>query len=135
MSKLGIWVDYEQKVVCNELRRQDLISFSDWVLDASDCRKTFSRTTYQGYRLWAVPCLRLMRRYPTLARSLAVAVRWMAADIRYQKGIHTQRHWKGWLVRRGIFWPINWLLGHGLSLLHRGCGLPARPALKKIANV
>ncbi|HYG44205.1 MAG TPA: hypothetical protein VEA17_14900 [Bordetella sp.] len=134
MSKLGIWVDYEQKIVCNELHRQELISFGDWVLDASDCRNTFSLTTYQGYHLWAMPCLRLMRKHPALARSLAVAVRWMAADIKYQKGINTQRHWRGWLVRRGIFWPANWLLGHCVSLLSQWFPHASRVALRKMTG-
>jgi len=111
MSKLGIWVDYSQKIVCNELRRQNLISFSDWALDASYCRKTFSAITYQGYRLWAMPCLRLMRKHAALARILATAVRWMAADIKYQQGTSAHRHVRGWLVHRCIFWPGNWLLG------------------------
>ncbi|MBV7483486.1 hypothetical protein KW845_11035 [Bordetella sp. BOR01] len=124
-------MDYEQKIVCNELRRQDLISFGDWVLDASDCRKTFSPTTYQGYRLWAIPCLNLMRRYPVLARSLAVAVRWMAADIKYQQGINARRHWRGWLVRRGIFWPGNWLLGRCAFLLRHGFRPLATPSLRQ----
>lgn len=116
MSKLGIWVDYEQKIVCNELRRQNLISFNDWVLDARHCKATFSPITYQGYRLWALPCLSLMRRHFLLARVLAVAVRWMAADIRYHEGISTRLHLRGWLVRRCIFWPANRLLGSCASL-------------------
>ncbi|MCD0502865.1 hypothetical protein [Bordetella petrii] len=111
MSKLGIWVDYDLKIVCNELRRQNLITLEDWVHEASHCAKTFSTVTYQGYCLWAIPCLRLMRRYPLLAKALAHPVRWMAADIKHQNGAGGQRHWLGWCVRRGVFWPGNWLLG------------------------
>ncbi|MNQ87124.1 hypothetical protein D3C85_1023350 [compost metagenome] len=111
MTKLGIWADFEAKIVCNELRRQNLISFQDWVHDASHCAKTFSPTSYLGYCVWAIPCLRLMRKYPPLAARLAVVVRWMVADLKYEKGISTQRHLLGRIVRRGLFWPGNWLLG------------------------
>lgn len=111
MSKTWIWVDYD-KIVCNELRRQNLVTLEDWVHEATYCAKTFSAVTYQGYRLWANPCLQLMRRYPLLAKALAHPVRWMAADIKYQTGASAHRHWLGWAVRRGVFWPGNWLLGH-----------------------
>src|SRR3546814_13529638 len=117
MSKLGIWVDYERKIVCNELRRQNLITFNEWIVEARHCRKTFSSTTYTGYRLWALPCLRLMRRYPSLARTLAVAVRWMTADIKHYEGVSTQRHWRGWMVRCCLFWPAHLLLCHCSALL------------------
>lgn len=111
MRKLGVWADFEAKIVCNELRRQNLISFQDWVHDASHCAKTFSPTSYLGYCVWAIPCLRLMRKYPPLAARLAVVVRWMIADLKYEKGISTQRHLLGRIVRRGLFWPGNWFLG------------------------
>uniref|UniRef100_UPI00333E82DF hypothetical protein n=1 Tax=Castellaniella defragrans TaxID=75697 RepID=UPI00333E82DF len=120
MSKLGIWVDYGQKIVCNELRRQNLISFEEWIFDARHCRNAFSPITYQGYCLWAMPCLRLMRKHTWMARMLAIAVRWMTADIKYHEGICTHRHWRGWLVRRCIFWPVNWLLGNCVSLRRLG---------------
>ncbi|MGV2864851.1 hypothetical protein [Achromobacter sp. AGC39] len=111
MSKLGIWVDYQQKIVCTELRRQALISVSDWAYDASDCAQRFSATSYQGYRLWAVPCLRLMRKHPLLSRVLAHAVRGMVADIKYQRGVNNKPHLMGLIIRRGVFWPANLLVG------------------------
>ncbi|PWF22156.1 hypothetical protein [Corticimicrobacter populi] len=116
MSKLGIWVDFQQKIVCTELRRQDLISFSEWAYDASDCAQRFSETSYLGYRIWAVPCMRLMRKHPSLSRALAVVVRWMVADIKHERGVSSQSHWMGRVVRRGIFWPANRLIGHAASL-------------------
>lgn len=118
MSKLGIWVDFQTKIVCAELRRQDLISVSDWAYDASDCAQKFSAVSYQGYRLWAVPCLRLMRKHPALTRVLATAVRWMVADIKYQRGVNKKPHVMGLIIRRGIFWPANLLMG-GLVVVAR----------------
>lgn len=111
MSKLGIWVDFERKIVCNELRRQNLISVQDWVYDATHCAKKFSPTSHLGYRVWAIPCLRLMRKHPPLAKRLAVVVRWMVADLKYELGVSKQQHLLGRIVRRGVFWPGNWLLG------------------------
>ena len=111
MSKLGVWADYSRKIVCNELRRLDLISMQDWLYDASYCARRFSPTTYLGYRVWAIPCLRLMQRHPALAKKLAVVVRWMVADLKYELGISKQQHLLGRIVRRWVFWPGNRLLG------------------------
>lgn len=114
MSKLEIWVDYDRKVVCNELRRQNLISVNVWLTDARFCASRFSTATYQGYRLWAMPCVRAMRRHAWLARGLAAAVKWMSADIEFRTGLRSRIHWRGWVVHRCIFWPANRLLGLGL---------------------
>lgn len=125
MSKLGIWADFEMKIVCNELRRQNLLSFRDWVYDASHCAKTFSPTSYLGYRVWAIPCLRLMRKYPPLAAGLAVVVRWMVADLKYEIGVSAQPHLPGRIVRRGLFWPGNWLLGSLARVARMQVGAPS----------
>lgn len=111
MNKLGFWGNYEQKIVCNELRRQGLLSVTDWIHDASHCARHFDPTTYRGYCLWANPCLRLMRKHRMLAKGLAILVHWMVADIRYQHGARHNPHWLGFLINRGIFWPGNRLLG------------------------
>jgi hypothetical protein len=116
MSKLGLWGNYETKVVCNELRRQDLLSHAEWVQDATDCVARFSAITYSGYLLWAIPCLRLVRKSPWFARQAATVVRWMVADIRFEKGLSSRPHQLGRIVRRNLFWPGNWLLGQCLSL-------------------
>lgn len=130
MSKLGIWVDFERKIVCSELRRQDLISVSDWAYDASDCAQRFSPVSYQGYRLWAVPCLRMMRKYPTLSRLLAHAVRGMVADIKYQRGVNTKPHVMGLIIRRGLFWPANLLAGGLLVVARAGMPMHERSAAR-----
>ncbi len=117
MSKLGFWGDFETKIVCNELRRQELLSVSDWIHDASDCAARFSPITYQGYCLWAKPCRQMVRKSPWFARRVATVVRWMVADIRYQKGLSSQSHLLGRVVRQALFWPGNWLLGSAMTLL------------------
>lgn len=117
MSKLGVWGNYDEKVVCNELRRQDLISTSDWVQEVTHCASRFSPITYRGYRLWADPCLRLVRKSPWFARRVATVVRWMIADIRHEKGLSNQSHLVGRVVRQALFWPGNWLLGTCLALV------------------
>jgi hypothetical protein len=122
MNKPGFWGNYEQKIVCNELRRQGLLSVTDWIHDASYCAKRFDPTTYRGYCLWAVPCLRMMRKHRTLARLLAIPVHWMVADIRYQHGARQAPHLLGFLINRGIFWPGNRVLGDAA----RRFGAPGR---------
>lgn len=116
MSKQSLWGNFAEKIVCNELRKQNLLSVSDWIYDATDCAAKFSPTTYQGYSLWAIPCMRLMRKSPWFARRVATVVRWMVADIRYEKGLSNQSHFMGRVVRRNLFWPGNWLLGRYVAL-------------------
>ena len=111
MNKLGLWGDFEKKIVCNELRRQGLMSMADWICDTSHCARNFDFITYRGYCLWANPCLRLMRKHALLARILAVLARWIVADIRYKGGLRPHPHLFGLLVHRGIFWPANRILG------------------------
>ncbi len=117
MNKPGFWADYEMKVVCNELHRQGLLSVTDWACDARYCARRFDSTTYLGYRLWANPCLRVMQRHRSLARALAIPVRWMIADMRYQHGLRPNRHFLGLLINRGLFWPANRLIGKTVRLL------------------
>lgn len=121
MKKLGVWVDFQQKIICSELRLRNLISFSEWAYDASDCAQRFSKASYLGYRIWAVPCMRLMRKHPSLSRALAVVVRWMVADIKHERGVSSQPHWMGKVVRRGMFWPVNRLIGYIALLLCPQC--------------
>jgi len=118
MSKQRLWGDQATKIVCNELRQQNLLSVSDWIHDATDCAARFSPMTYQGYSLWAIPCMRLMRKSPWFARRVATVVRWMVADIRYEKGLSNQSHFMGRVVRRNLFWPGNWLLGRYATFFH-----------------
>lgn len=111
MQKIGFWVDQETKIVCTELRSQALISSTEWVYDAEDCMRRFTPASYQGYRVWAAPCVRWMRRSPLLSQVLAGAVRAMVTDIRYERGVSTQRSLLGRVIRHGLFWPANRLLG------------------------
>lgn len=131
MNKPGFWADYDMKIVCNELRRQGLLSVADWACDASYCARRFDSTTYLGYRLWASPCLRMMQRHRPLARALAIPVRWMIADMRYQHGARSNRHFLGLLINRGLFWPANRLIGKTARFLGSPGAKGFSPSSKK----
>ncbi|MCO7641093.1 hypothetical protein NJI34_30435 [Pseudomonas sp. S 311-6] len=122
-----LWENSEGKIVCNELRRQNLISFSDWIHDSRYCAERMSITVYRGYRVWAIPCLKLMRRYPVLARGISVPASWYIEDVKFALGVRQARHWRGRLLRYGLFVPGSWLLGQGLSVWHSLPGIE-RPA-------
>lgn len=41
-----LWEDSSNKIVCNELRSQNLISFEDWVHESRFCADRMSATVY-----------------------------------------------------------------------------------------
>lgn len=124
-----LWEDSANKIVCNELRRQNLISFQDWVHDSRYCIERMPASVYQGYRVWAIPCQRLMRRYPAFARGIAIPAGWYIEDVKFALGVRQSRHWRGRLLRYGLFVPGSWLLGRGQYLLGRLAGV-SRPAVE-----
>lgn len=114
-----LWEDSSNKIVCNELRNQNLISFQDWVHDSRFCAERMPVTVYQGYRVWALPCLKVMRRYPAFARCIAIPAGWYIEDVKFVLGVRQSRHWRGRLLRYGLFIPGSWLLGQGQALRAR----------------
>lgn len=64
------------KVICTELRRQNLFTAEDHRLCADDAAKRLTDAHFRGYHLWGLTVVRLMRKKPgvtTFFRGLAQA--------------------------------------------------------------
>lgn len=99
------------KVICTELCRMGAIEHDVWRADIRYSQRHFSARTLRGYHLWGIPFVRLMRRYPVLARLALPPTRWFAEDIAYRMGVRPTPNWKGWLLREVVFRPLCTGLG------------------------
>lgn len=99
------------KVICTELCRNGLIEHDVWLADIRYSRENFSECTMRGYHLWGIPYVRLMRKYPLVAKVAERPTRWFAEDIAYRMGVRPQGDWKGWMLREVFFRPLCSALG------------------------
>lgn len=104
-------------VICTELRDQKLINLSVYLAEHLYAAKYVSPTTYVGYRLWADPVVRLMRKSKLTTRVVA----WFAIPYIYDCAAQVncpdapRRNVKGRIVGY-IGTPICYLLGLGVKL-------------------
>jgi len=99
------------KVVCTELHRQGLMSKTDYMLCYLYAERKLSRAFMTGYHFWAVPYVRLMRRYDWAVRLILPFVNWRTREVGFRMG----RGKKGTMMGRvicAIHDPLCALLGH-----------------------
>lgn len=99
------------KVICTELCRNGVIAHEVWMADIRYSRQNFSEQTMRGYHLWGIPYVKLMRKYPSLAKLAEHPTRWFAEDIAYRMGVLTKPNFKGWVLREVFFRPICFGIG------------------------
>lgn len=97
------------RVICTELRRQRMMSAE---LHRADLRFTehLSPCTARGYRYWAVPYVRLMRRSRLATRLIRPIALWRAKEIAYRMGLRDRPCYPGKLVR-WLLEPACFLIG------------------------
>jgi hypothetical protein len=101
------------RVVCTELHRQGLMDKDLLRADLDFTRKNIPFVTMQGYWLWGLPLVRLMKKShlaTALIRPIAV---WRAEEIGFQMGIRAKPHYGGKFVRL-VTESLCWTLGMGL---------------------
>jgi hypothetical protein len=98
------------RVICTELNRIGMLSDGLWKADVFHSATRISPLTINGYQTWAIPYVRLMRRYKWAARIVAPLARARAEEVAYQIGRRAQPNFGGKLVRI-IGEPICWLIG------------------------
>jgi hypothetical protein len=85
-------------VICTELNKQGLLA--DEQLEAGyEYMKRLPVAMVRGYRWWAVPYVRLMRRSKIATAIAAPVARWRADEILYQLGRRERGDWRGKLVQ------------------------------------
>lgn len=89
-------------VICSEMARQRLVS-KRVLLGASEFGASVNRRLYEGYRMWALPTVRLMRLSPLATKLIAPAARAWAQEMAFQMG----RSRKGSLVGKALLFTYG----------------------------
>ena len=98
------------RVICTHFLTTGKMERRLWALDMQFTFANLSPTTVRGYHLWAIPYVRLMRKYhwaEAIMLPLAVS---RAQEIAYQMGQTQTPSYLGKLIRL-IGEPTCWLLG------------------------
>ena len=104
-------------IICSELYRQGYLSKELWQADETWGRMTARRDPdiIRGYRHWAAPVVRLMKRSPRATRIIATLTAPWARQMAYEAGYLPNGNFLGWLTNLiGI--PFSRLVGKGLKL-------------------
>ena len=110
-KKNGRFKKGKGRVICTHLFRTGKLSRELWKVDVRFTKQRLSAHTVRGYLFWAIPYVRLMRRYKwaeSVMLPLAVA---RAEEVAYQMGERQVPNFGGKLVRL-VGEPVCWLLGH-----------------------
>jgi hypothetical protein len=87
-----------KKVICTELVRQGLMSERDRKACWLYAKRHLSDHFMKGYHFWAVPYVRLMRRYDWAVQMINPFVRSRTAHIRHRLGFTEESNWVGRLI-------------------------------------
>nr|WP_319513797.1 phage tail tip lysozyme [uncultured Cohaesibacter sp.] len=104
-------------IICSELYRQGYMPKALWEADEKWGRMTTRKDPdiIRGYRTWAAPVVRLMKRSPGATRIIAKLTAPWARQMAYEAGYLPEGNFLGWLTNTfGI--PFSWLVGKGLKL-------------------
>jgi hypothetical protein len=104
-------------IICSELHRQGYLSDELWKADEKWGRMTARKDPdiIRGYRFWAAPVVRLMKRSPQATRIIATLTDPWARQMAHEAGYLPKGNFLGWLTNMiGI--PFSWLVGKGLKL-------------------
>ena len=104
-------------IICSELYRQGYMPKALWEADEKWGRMTARKDPdiIRGYRTWAAPVVRLMKRSPGATRIIAKLTAPWAQQMAYEAGYLPEGNFLGWLTNLvGI--PFSWLVGKGLKL-------------------
>lgn len=101
------------RVVCTELLRQGLIEKDLLRAELAHTKQHIPRVTMEGYWLWGVPLVRLMKKSPLATRLIRPIAVWRAEEVAYQMGMRDKPNHLGKLVRL-VGESLCWALGHGL---------------------
>lgn len=104
-------------IICSELYRQGYLSKELWQADEKWGHMTARKDPdiIRGYRTWAAPIVRLMKRSPDATRIIAKLTEPWARQMAYEAGYLPKGNFLGWLTNMvGI--PFSWLVGKGLKL-------------------
>lgn len=103
-SFVGDIVGGDFSVICTELYRQGIMSRELYKTDIEFAQSNLSPTTLRGYRFWAVPFVRLMRKSKLLTK--------VAAFFALRRALSLTRNSTFGSCFRRLFEPVCWVIGN-----------------------
>lgn len=100
-------------IICTELVRQGRMS-KKWYVTGSKKFASYPEIGKNGYYVWAIPCVRHLRKHPDswFSYFLERIFNWRAEYIASTYGVRGARKlWKGRIVS-AVLYPSCWILGH-----------------------
>ena len=107
---LGRFKRGKGRVICTHFFQKRKLSRKLWELDIQFTAEHLHPSTVRGYQLWAIPYVRLMRKYHWAEAVMLPLAIWRANEIAFQMGAASIPDYRGKLVRL-IGEPLCWLLG------------------------
>jgi len=101
------------RVICTELHRTGEMSTVDWIRDTRFTFKTLTKSHVKGYLFWAVPTVKLMKKYPLYRKIWKHLAQHRANDIAWRLG-ESKFDLLG-RIYAGIGEPTCWLIGKFVS--------------------
>ena len=105
--------DTNSRVICTELHRTGELSTKDWIRDTQFTFKNLTRKHVKGYLTWAIPTVKLIKKYPTYRKLWKHLAQHRANDVAWRLG-----EGKFDLLGRiysGFGEPLCWLIGNFVS--------------------
>ena len=101
------------RVICTELHRTREMSTVDWIRDTRFTFKTLTQKHVKGYLFWAVPTVKLMKKYPLYRKIWKHLAQHRANDIAWR--LDEGKFDLLGRVYAGIGEPLCWLIGKCVS--------------------
>jgi hypothetical protein len=98
-------------VICTQLVRTGELDHAVWAASQRYTTQQFSEQTMNGYHVWGVPYVKLMRQSPMFAAIVKHPVTWFAEDNAYRMGARAKPNYMGWALRELAFRPVCWSIG------------------------
>ena len=101
------------RVICTELHRTGEMSTVDWIRDTRFTFKTLTQKHVKGYLFWAVPTVKLMKKYPLYRKIWKHLAQHRANDIAWR--LDEGKFDLLGRIYAGIGEPLCWLIGNCVS--------------------
>ncbi len=104
------------RVICTELHSTGEMSTVDWIRDTRFTFKTLTQKHVKGYLFWAVPTVKLMKKYPLYRKIWKHLAQHRANDIAWR--LDEGKFDLLGRIYAGIGEPLCWLIGNCVSDKH-----------------
>lgn len=98
------------RVICTYFYRKGMLEPSIWRADLAFTQQNLSLITVRGYHYWAIPYVRLMRKYSFYEKLAYPIAKYRAIELAYKMGMMKRGSIRGKIIRI-IFEPACFMIG------------------------